>query len=468
MSGNAEVTESASHVGIPARSWWCVVALLALLVMIGYGRVLTITNNHDFEVYFRAAVDLREGRDIYAGTVPFKQAVDNGTFEYKAVDTIWPYAYTPVVAILLLPMSYLPYAWASCAWTALNVLALTLGCWLILRSQGEVTPQRLALTLLLLYGFRPAVVALRLGQIDMLIFLVIALAFYWLKKGRGSWAGAILGLSIAVKFFSGVLVAYLLWKRRWRPVFWAGIVALGLVVGSYAVVGFDSIPAYLDFTSLYSTGGFVAYPYHMCFNAFFTRALKDNLFVRPVWGLSLPGLADGLTVLCSAVVVVISAWVTWGTGPSRGKRFDAEFALVLTATLLVVPPSPLYTYTWLLLPFIVLCARMEQDEHLSPWWAVLVALSYVMVAREYPYNIRIVIRFLQSHYLWGGVALWSMLVAWLRRPFLRSVSTREYHSLRARVLGLARLGRAGRAASSVGQARAEEVQRDDLGGADDR
>ena len=408
-----EVTASRAHSA--RRAWWVIVAVLGLLVMWDYARVLTITNNHDFEVYFHAAVDLREGRDIYADTVLFKRAIDSRTFNYKAEDTVWPYAYTPVVAIALLPLSYLPYAWAAGVWTALCLFALGAGCWLILRSQGQITPPRLALTLLLLYGFRPAIVALRLGQIDILIFLVIALAFYWLVKGREGWAGALLGLAVAIKFFSAVLVAYLLWKRKWRPVLWAGAAALILVAGSYAVVGFDSIPAYLDFTSLYSRGGFAAYHYHMCFNAFFTRALKPNLFVDPVWGLNLPWLADGLTLACSAVVIAVSAWITWGRERSKEGRFDLEFGLVLTALLLVVPPSPLYSYTWLLLPFIVLGVRMGRVERLSLWWPVSLALAYVVVARDYRYNIRFIIRFLQSHYLWGGVGLWAILVAWLRR-----------------------------------------------------
>jgi len=415
MAGNTEAGKTAVGDDTSARGWWLIVAVLGLLVVWQYARVLTITNNHDFAVYFDAAVDLREGRDIYADTIPFKAAIEGGTFNYKAEDTIWPYAYTPVVALALLPLSYLPYAWAAGLWTALCLLALGLGCWLVLRSQGPITPARLALALLLLYGFRPAIVVLRLGQIDVLIFLMVSLAFYWLVKGRDGLAGAVLGLAIAIKFFSAVLVAYLLWKRRWRPVLWAGVVAALLVIGSYGVVGFDSIPKYLGFTSLYSSGGFVAYPYHMCFNAFFTRALTDNLFAEPVWGLNLPWLANGLTLVCSAVVVVVSAWVTWGRADRDGDRFDLEFGLVLTALLLVVPPSPLYSYTWLLLPFIVLGVRMGQEKRLSLRWPILLAIAYLMVARDYRYNIRFVIRFLQSHYLWGGVVLWATLVAWLRR-----------------------------------------------------
>jgi len=405
---------------IPAKAWWFVVVFLAVTVVVSYGRVLMITNNHDFAVYFKAAVDLREGRDIYADVVPFKAAMESGDFNYKAEDTVWPYAYTPVLAMLLLPLSYLPYVWASVIWVALNVIALSLGCWLILLSQGKITPARLALALLLLYGYRPALVGLRLGQIDVLIFLVIALSFYLLKKGSEGWAGALLGLAIAIKFFAAILVGYLLWKRRWRSVLWAGVVALALVVGSYAVVGFDTIPGYLEFTSLYSSGGFVAYPYHMCFNAFFTRALTDNLFAQPVRGMNLPWLASGLTILCSGVVVIISALTTWGSGDLRERRFDLEFGLVVTAILLVMPPSPLYTYTWLILPFIVLGVQMGEDERLSLWWPLLMALSYVMVARDYHYNIPIVIRFLQSHYLFGGLALWAILVAWLRRSPARS------------------------------------------------
>lgn len=58
---------------------------------------------------------------------------------------------------------------------------------------------------------------------------------------------------------------------------------------------------------------------------------------------------------------------------------------------------------------------MGEEEHMSLRWPLLTALAYVIVAWDYPYRIPFVIRFLQSHYLFGGLALWCILVAWLRR-----------------------------------------------------
>jgi len=206
-------------------------------------------------------------------------------------------------------------------------------------------------------------------------------------------------------------------------------------VASFAAVGFDAVPTYLDFTSLYSRGGFAGYPYHQCFNAFFTRLFKDNLFVAPIRGLNLPWLADALTLTCSGFVTLVTAWLTWGALDFTDRRFALEFGLVLTALLLVMPPSPLYSFTWLLLPFLAL--MVSSMSTLAKALAVerpaisdpdsvrlqskalavlgLTALAYIIVARDYPYRIRFITRILQSHHLFGALLLWAVLAWWLWR-----------------------------------------------------
>ena len=168
------------------------------------------------------------------------------------------------------------------------------------------------------------------------------------------------------------------------------------------------------------------------FNAFFTRLFKDNLFVAPIRGLNLPWLADALTLTCSGFVTLVTAWLTWGALDFTDRRFALEFGLVLTALLLVMPPSPLYSFTWLLLPFLAL--MVSSMSTLAKALAVerpaisdpdsvrlqskalavlgLTALAYIIVARDYPYRIRFITRILQSHHLFGALLLWAVL-AWL-------------------------------------------------------
>ena len=436
---NAVQESSLGEYSYVRRLWWLVVGVLTLSVIINYAQVVRITNNHDFAVYYQAAVNLRRGDDIYADSALFRESVESGRFDYMADDTVWPYAYPPLLAILLLPLSHLPYTWASGLWTAATLAALGAAMWLMVRALGPVTPPRLALALLLLYRYRPAVVALRLGQIDILILLLLAGVFYSLVRDRWWLAGVLLGLAVGLKFFAGVLIAYLFWKRRWRSAMIAGATAAVLLAGSFGVIGFDAVPAYLDFTALYSRGGFAGYPYHQCFNAFFTRLFTDNLFVAPIRGWDLPWLADGLTLISSGLVGLMTAWLTWGAMERADRRFALEFGLVITALLLVMPPSPLYSFAWLLLPFLALLlgssealmrARVGQRPGRSELtelpgsesgdlgsqlrgFAVLglTTLAYILTARDYPYRIRYLIRLLQSHYLFGGLLLWCVL-AW--------------------------------------------------------
>jgi hypothetical protein len=118
-------------------------------------------------------------------------------------------------------------------------------------------------------------------------------------------------------------------------------------------------------------------------------------------------------------------------------KFALEFGLVITALLLVMPPSPLYSFAWLLLPFLALLlgpvetltwartgrrpgcsgltgSNVSESGDLasrSRAFAILglTTLAYILTARDLPVRIRYVTRLLQSHYLVGGFLLWCVL-----------------------------------------------------------
>lgn len=389
---------------------WGLVAALAILLAMDYARVWSITNNHDFAVFYQAAERLREGQDIYQDLDTFQQAIETGSFVLKDPQTVWPYAYPPLAAVILSPLTWLPYPWAAAAWTVANLLFLWVGCALIVLGTGRATWMMIAAVLLLLIRFFPATVALRLGQMEVAQFLLIALALWALTGQRERLAGISLGLATALKFFPGALLGFLLWKRRWRPAAWGIGLAAGLLAASYAVVGLDRIPRYLAFTSVYSHGGFAAFPYNQSFSGFFARAFTANLFVTPVRGIDSPALAWGLTVLATVVVTLPFLTVTWGPGDPTSERFSLEYALAIVVLLLASPHSQIYAFVWLLLPFIVLLRWVSRQDNV-PWPMVSgLLVAYLLTGRDFAFNVRFVIRFIQSHFIVGTLVLWGLLV----------------------------------------------------------
>ena len=227
---------------------WIIVALMLVMWSIDLARVWTISNHHDLDVFLRAASRLRSGAtgvSIYSDAPAFKRAIASGAFSMKDDTIVWPYTYTPLIAMLFVPATFLPESVVQAGWWAVSVFALVLGCWLALRSLGEVTPPRLALVLLLLYRFQPVETALRIGQVELVQFALLATALAALHLGHERMAGLALGFAAGLKFFPGLLIALLLWRRRWRAALWATGTALVLIIGAFAAIGFDAVGEYL-------------------------------------------------------------------------------------------------------------------------------------------------------------------------------------------------------------------------------
>ena len=408
------------------RVWpWLVVLAMATLLTVDLVRVWRITNHHDLDVFLLAANRLAEGGDIYADAAPFQALIESGTFSMKDASVVWPYVYPPLIALLFVPLRSLSPTLVQGAWWTVNLMVLLLGALCCLRAHGPLRPLGVAAVLLLLYRFEPAVAALRLGQIEIIQFALLSLTLYSLSRGREGLGGACLGLATALKFFPGALVGFLIWRRRWLAAGWALVVALAAIVGSFALVGFEVLPRYLSYTSAYGIGGtFAAFPYNQSLNGFFSRNLMANAFVVPLKGWDRPGLAKALTLLGDAVIVGLSAWLTWHRHGWRRpadrqatRRFAQEYALAVVALLLVSPHSQVYALVWVLITFIVLPMvgiplPWAEDAHISWWRRIAPWLPYLAAYALLGRDFRLIrpgwTRLVQSHYLFGALLLWGV------------------------------------------------------------
>jgi len=421
---------------------WIVVALVALALLGEAARVWRITNHHDLQVFMLAARRLYAGENIYADAAPFKAAIEAGIFSMKDDTVVWPYAYAHLIALVFVPALWLPWPVVRTGWWLLNAGCLVAGSWLVVRAmrpakdvangQGSVAapvgylPAGVTMGLVLLYRFDPAVVAMRLGQIEILQFLLLAFTLDSLRQRRDGIAGAALGVAAGLKFFPLALVALLLWRKRWRAAAWAVAVAFVTIVGSFALVGLGTVPAYLDYTSIYGIGGaFAAFPLNQSLNGFFSRNLMRNAFSPSLAGLDLPWLARGLTLVSSALIVSLSAWLTWHPAGGRiaqdeeGRRLGLEFALAVVALLLISPHSQVYTLVWALLSLVALGCWLLVDGGTrrsgviswgTRWWPWIgLAIVYLLLGRSYALYYPGVTRFVQSHYLFGLLGLWALI-----------------------------------------------------------
>lgn len=400
--------------------WMKVLVLLALVALVlwwGVG-VFRITNNHDFDVLYRAAERLRAGENIYVESAAFREALESGQFNMSDDSIRWPYSNPPLLAILAVPLTYLPYPAAATLWTWLNVAMLLGACGAVLAAIGRLDWAGAVVALVLLYGYYPATVCLRLGQVEILLFLLIALSFLALKRGREAWAGVALGVATAIKFFPGALILFLAWKRKWKAAAWGLGVAAVALGASVLIAGPANFAAYTEAWSVYAGGAFSAFPLNQSLNGFFSRLFRPNVFWPTLRGLELPGLATGLWLGSAAALGATLAWFTRRPVDARALRFDVEFSAAIAVLLLAQPHSQVYAFVWLLLPLIVVGCRAVTTY---PWsWPEVGTLTvgYFMLGRQWFQFPPIPVRFVRSHVMFGTLLLAALLfyILWRKLP----------------------------------------------------
>src|SRR3989344_3730258 len=116
------------------------------------------------------------------------------------------YNYPPAATLFFYPLSLLPIDTSEFIFTGLSILSLFLSVLLLFK----LTHQKLHFYMLfalsyLLLRFAPTRLTLTLGQINLIVLLLILLAFYW----RKSWLGGIsLGLAFIFKFTPAFLLLF--------------------------------------------------------------------------------------------------------------------------------------------------------------------------------------------------------------------------------------------------------------------
>jgi hypothetical protein len=218
-----------------------------------------------------------------------------------------PTVYPPVFILASIPLALLPVGFASWLWFCLLGLAVLAS----LRILG-VTDWRcyvLAVT-------SPAVVhGLFYGNLTVL--LVVPLALAWRYRDRAKIAGLAVGVAVAAKLFVWPLLVWLLLTRRYRAALWAAGSAAALVIGAWALIGFEGLA---DYPAL-------------------LRAVQDVYAVR---SLSVSTVAGGLGASVDVAVVVagLAGLACLAVAAVLVRRSDGDrraFAVIVAACVIASP-----------------------------------------------------------------------------------------------------------------------------------
>ncbi len=201
---------------------------------------LAVRHAQDFEVFWRAGRRFVTGSDLFPGT--------DGFLEWR---------YLPATALLFVPVAPLPLAAARLAWLGLSVgfgvasIAVllreraTAARGIALRPDGARGHVRTATVVLLglATASRPILEAFACGQVNLLVLLMLLLAFREMDRGRELRAGVIVAVATGMKVTPALLLVDAALRRRWRVLAGAAIGVAILLAISVPFYGLDGAVA---------------------------------------------------------------------------------------------------------------------------------------------------------------------------------------------------------------------------------
>lgn len=304
----------------------------------------------DFEVYWTAGARAARAEPLYR--------VEDGHFVFK---------YLPVFAVLAVPAGLLPLTAAKAVWFVASVLLIVvlIACSLALLPEKRKPGAALAAILVVVLG-KFLGHELILGQVNILMATVTAVALLAMRSGREGIAGGLIVLAIIIKPYAALFLPWLLARGRRGSILAA---AAGFCVAL-------SVPGIL-----YGWNGAIAQ--HRDWWEIVTTTTAPNLFVADNVSLASafarilgPGGAATLTTLAASIVLLaIAGWVF---RLRRGLPFPEglEGALLLTLIPLLSPQG--WDYVFLLsAPAIAYLANYEARLPLALRTLTIIALPAI-------------------------------------------------------------------------------------------
>jgi hypothetical protein len=300
------------------------------------------------------------GRALLEGLDPYESG-ELLALRRRYGSTWMPDAQTPLplwTCVLLIPFSALDLDWAAAAWLVFSEVLLGWSVIALLMHVEQCRVPAIEFCLLALGAFtsRGVLTALTNGQLTMVLVSILTLFLVLIKRNRDFAAGFVLAF-LAVKptpfvFFVPLLGLWLIWQRRWRVV--GGAIAGGAVL--------------LSSSWLLQPGWLAKW--------LAVRGKTGATYRTPtVWGLAY-GLSPNhwplIGMLLAILVTAVTSWFVF-----RNRRLDevTVVSLALVGSLVITPYLWAYEHALLVVPLVVLFARVNRRWLARLLWFLLAWFS---------------------------------------------------------------------------------------------
>jgi hypothetical protein len=328
-------------------------------------------------------VFLPSGSDAYEVIGVARQALSNpGAIYPESAAQIaagFPYfANSPPPGILIaIPFTFFAPPVDVWSWVVANGLMALAGLVMIYRAVAPRHRWSLPISVLVVLCFTPLFEDIRVGQRGGPLMLLTGAAMLTVRR-HPAWAGLLAGMATSIKFYPAALALSVGPRQWWR--FTGAMVAVASVVLFVTFIPFGSPVLYLTKVLIPVSIGGSAAATHDCFQnstpLLFSRLVGGTSFSlidkAGVWKdvtlvpWHLPWLAQLLTYLTIASLVVGTVWAAWRSGWAQPYSMSLAFSLG------ALVPGHVYTYQFIpILPLtMVLVLRTIETQR---WGVVALA-----------------------------------------------------------------------------------------------
>lgn len=287
--------------------------------------------------YYRAALAERAGvANVYDPTIYFGGEADPPSAGMIGPFNVDPYEYPPpflVPARAALAASSDFMTWRA-AWFGLEALLL-IGALVVLAAWigGDAGVFVFLLAPAVLFAM-PVVFTLQIGNFQLAAIAIAVLALVAIERDRDVLGGSLLAAITVCKVFPGLLLVYLIARRRWRAAITMVAASAAMLALTAALVGLAPFRAFLTFQLPRMSDG-SAFPWLQSFVP--AIAVNHSIFgiVIKLRAAGIAGMTFGLASKLAWVYSLVAVAIAWIAGRSHPERDRGAEALVWLALLQV-------------------------------------------------------------------------------------------------------------------------------------
>lgn len=289
----------------------------------------------------------------------------------------------PFNVVMILPLAFLSFQKAFTLWGLFAIAGFYASIWIVmaelkisLRFDYKFLIAGLALS------WYPLQAQVALGQLSIVISLCLISSWVLLRRGKEGRAGLLIGLACLIKLFPSLILALMLFQKRWRAFLFALCTLFAGLFVTFLLVEPADILKYVTKIAPADARLYATYPLNLSLFGVWNRLFTDNGWYFPIIK------ASGLTSMLVWGFVVLILSLLYRQIRTAGKTvnsFDQSYILAILAMILVSPISWQHMLLILVLPFSWLASQIPRLSQKHQAFGVLAfflsSLPDVQIAR---------------------------------------------------------------------------------------